>query len=1079
MRMRDRVTRYPKAKALVGWESYYRSFLEPTPASPLIDHRGPYLGNEARHTQVIDSIVAGRSAFLISAPAGCGKSRFALELARQLAQAQRSWDVRLVRHHEPTLGEELQELPGASRVILIVDDAHDCPALVQRLAAACSARGPSQTHLVCLTRPAGRAALIEALAEHSAVNEPLEIDLGRPDAKLIRELIGALIPQLSPHHRDVIRRFVADSFFAAVLLCTSVARQKKLPQTLSTKNLRDYAVRQPIIQAIGDLCPPEKAFRALAVYAACAPVHAGDAVIRSSAATHAALPMSDIVALERRVLEAGLFETDGRGMLRPLPQLVGGLILEETCLDEQGRPTSFGKSLIRALLEQRRYESLTGNFCGDARLFSGPDRVDLLSELLLERINELSPQDRAEAAGLLDGCTLLAVRQPGVIVRLIDALMARGVLRADPAALEPSQLAALEPSHSESPELRAQRLLLSAGECDATIVPRALEYSRQLLARARTGAHRVLLDRLTEFCQFAVARPLAHATAVLDVLKKWSEDSDAKTAELAASLVRGFLRVEARARHWEQDGSTLVWIALNPADDIFKLRDQALAILVGSANHASPEVGHAAASSLRYWVHGYPELTGGLRQRWELQLNREMDLLAATFGTLGSSTAHLPVRAAVEQQGWHWWIDGAEGFIRRGGSRILAALPDADGYSLWKALHAGTLPIFRLPPDESIEPQRRRDGLLPLVEPSAARTTEIARELFDRLDLSCRDSSTWSALFASAVSALPSQPLQPLGHLYLKEFVGRHPDEAWSLVSEEMAVGPIGAILPALLAELRGQDTSRWHEAIQRALPGTRLFAMQLGALRATSELDSAERAMVSKGLELDDTEVVHLCAETLLSATDSALGTGLTAVFASLPRRSTDARLWQLTLDAFARWGDHLLVSPVGAAADPAAGEEADPAIRAASGELLRLLRTSASPLSWGEGPHTERLAHVLAIFAVVIPHTVKSWIRQEGMPSADSAERGLLLSQARFSEVVRLLSKSPAESFWQKQFAEWTTDEADLASIGARGLAELCAPGSKSEADLPQPLRETLERARRAVEGTIEEEILRDEVR
>jgi hypothetical protein len=250
---------------------------------------------------------------------------------------------------------------------------------------------------------------------------------------------------------------------------------------------------------------------------------------------------------------------------------------------------------------------------------------------------------------------------------------------------------------------------------------------------------------------------------------------------------------------------------------------------------------------------------------------------------------------------------------------------------------------------------------------------------------------------------------------------------------------------------------------------------MQLSALRATGELDSVERAMVSKGLELDDREVVHLCAETLLSAADSALGTGLTAVFAALPRHSTDARLWQLTLDAFARWGDHLLVSPAIDKADPAAGEEPDPAIRAASGELLRLLRTSGSSLSWGEGPHTERLAHVLAIFAVVIPHTVKSWIRQEGMPSADSAERGLLLSQARFSEVVRLLSKSSAASFWQKQFAEWITDEADLASIGARGLAELCAPGSTSEADLPQPLRETLERARRAVEGRIEEELLR----
>src|SRR5215469_3704406 len=383
------VTRQPKSKALVGWQSYYRNFLEDAPGRTLVDHRGPYVGDEQRQMQLIDSMVAGGSAFLISAPPGCGKSRFALELARRLGRIQRPWDVRFVRHDEPALDEELRDLPRVSRLILIVDDAHYCPALVQRLASVCTAQGPAQTHLVCLTRPAGRAAVIEALASHFPVNEPLEMDLGRPDPKLIRELIAALIPQLSPHHRDVIRRSVADSFFATVLLCSSVARQKKLPQTLSPKNLRDYAVRQPIVQAIGDLCPPERALRALAVYAACTPARTGDAVIRSSAATHAALPIADIEALERRVLEAGLFETDGRGLIRPLPDLVGDLILEETCLDELGKPTPFGQALLRSLLQPRHYQPVISNCSDVARLLSKPERLDFLSELVLERAHSL------------------------------------------------------------------------------------------------------------------------------------------------------------------------------------------------------------------------------------------------------------------------------------------------------------------------------------------------------------------------------------------------------------------------------------------------------------------------------------------------------------------------------------------------------------------------------------------------------------------------------------------------------------------------------------------------------------------
>jgi hypothetical protein len=1027
--LRDRVTRNPNSKALVGWQSYYRNSLDEVPACALVDHRGPYVGDEARQTELIDSIVAGRRAFLISAPPGCGKSRFALEVARRLARAQRSWDVRFVRRDESALAEELQRLPTASRLILIIDDAHDSPALVQRLASLCCEQGRSPTHLVCLTRPAGRVALIEALSSELPVDEPLQMDLGRPDPKIIRELIDALIPQLSPHHRDVIRRFVADSFFATVLLCSSVARQKKLPQTLSTKALRDYAVRQPIAQAIGDLCPPEKGLRALAVYAACAPVHAGDAVIRASAATHAALPISDIEALERRVLETGLFENDGRGLIRPVPDLVGDLILEETCFDEEGRPTPFGQSLIRALLERRHYEPVIANCVDVARLFAKPERVDVLRELVLERVNGWSPQNRTQAAELLDGCTRLAARQPGLIVRLIEDLTAKGVLRAAPTMGELS--------HMEDPEVSAQRLLTSAGECDPAIVPRALEYSRRLLACARAddGSHRTLFESLAELCRFAVARPLAHAAAVLDVLKRWSEDSDVETVELAASLVSGFLSLEMRTRRWERDVSTLASVGLKPGDDIWKLRDRALDILIRCAGHASPTVGYAAARSVAHWADGHRKLSGELARIWEPQLDRELDLLVATFGKLGSTTTHPPVRAAVEQQGWRWWMDGAEPFIRRGGGRVLDMVPESDSYSLWKALHAAALPVFGLPRDESIEPQRRRDQLLPLIEPSAARTAELARELFDRLDRLCHDSSEWSALFASAVGALPGQPLQTGARLYLKEFVARHPDQAWSFVSEDAAAAPLGAILPALLAELRGHDSVRWHEAIQRARPGTRLFEMELGALCATGNLDSVERAIVSQGLGLDDAAIVHNSARALLSDDRSALASGLTAVFASLSRRSADARLWELMLDAFARWGDHLLTEPAGA--------ETDPAVRATSGELLRLLRTCGSSLSWNQGPHTLRLASVLAIFAVAIPHTIKSWIRQEGTPSIDGAESGLVLSPARFSEVIGLVSKSSAASFWQKQFVEWITEEPALASIGASGLAQLCGLG------------------------------------
>src|SRR6185437_14729200 len=109
-----------------------------------------------------------------------------------------------------------------------------------------------------------------------------------------------------------------------------------------------YAIRQPITQAVQALCPIETALRVLAVYSACAPVRLGDTTLHAAAATHSGLSVAEVTALERLVVDAGLFQLQGE-WLRPVPELLGDLILEETCLNEQGRLTAFGQSLMRSL----------------------------------------------------------------------------------------------------------------------------------------------------------------------------------------------------------------------------------------------------------------------------------------------------------------------------------------------------------------------------------------------------------------------------------------------------------------------------------------------------------------------------------------------------------------------------------------------------------------------------------------------------------------------------------------------------------------------------------------------------------
>jgi hypothetical protein len=1025
----DRIAGQPKGKAFVGWEIYYRAFLEASPGHALIDHRGPHVGDELQQSKIIAAIEAGRRVFQISAPPGCGKSRFALELARRIGREQRSWEVRFVRHDDSAIRAELPELTQLKRLVLIVDDAHECPKLLQLLAGVCSATdGRSPIHLVCLSRPTGRAAVTAALASHFPVGTPQEMELGRPSRQLVRELIDKRIPQVSPHHRDTIRRFVGDSFFAVVLICTSVARQKTLPQTLNPKHVRGYVLHQPIAQAARDLCPSEKALRALAVYAACAPVHVGDSAVRESAAASSGLSLSDLEVLEQRVLQGGLFQSDGQGLMRPIPDLLGDLILEETCLDEHGKPTAFGHALIRQLFTQDPAAVIRN--CSDIGcLFSTPTDVDLLTRLVLARAEAARTADPSETLALLKSCVPLAACRPGTIVRLLEILETQGVLGQG----SPSR----DLQYNDNLEVHAQTLLLTACEYDATCVPRALEYSRRLLlaSRADLRSLKPIFHSLSSHCRFAIGRPLAHTSAVLDVLSVWASASDSEQAELAASLVQGLLPLEAHGSRWEDDIPIPFAASVIPGDALWQLRDRALQVIVLCSRHESPAVQYAAANGLQQWAKGHGNLPEELRERWASQLQRELQLLTESFSKLGSTTLHLPVRGAVERQGWRWWINDVDAFVHRGGRQILDALPQDSAYSLWKALHDETLPVVKVLPADDSGGQEPRKHFLALTNTGEQHIAEVAGQLFDELDRVNEGTTAWSERYTTVLQALPKHPLQRHANLYLAEFVGRHANEAWSLVTEAATVGPLRIMLPLLLGELRRQDSPRWLAQIREYSPETRLFEAALRALWRASPLEPAERAMVTQGLQLDDESAVHLSAQALLNCPALLLAPGLSDVFAVIRTRPTDERLWELAIDAFGRWGDHML------SASPE--EEPSGEARAMAGEFLMLFRTSGGAVPWNHGPHTRGLAKVLAIFATAIPHTLRAWMREvwSQWPETHAAAGDLPLSTLRLPEVVRLIAESSAAAYWKKQLVDWMTEESQLASIAAQGLPGLCA--------------------------------------
>jgi hypothetical protein len=299
-----------------------------------------------------------------------------------------------------------------------------------------------------------------------------------------------------------------------------------------------------------------------------------------------------------------------------------------------------------------------------------------VSALVLERADGARPAGQWDSLQLLKSCGPLASRQPGTIVRLVAMLEAQGVLRRAPPARELD--------YTDNLERTAQALLMSASEYDPTVVPRAMEYSQQLWvsARADPRSDEAMRGSLSDFCRFVIGRPFAHSRAVLEVLQVWAADSDVAGAELAASLIQEFLPLEAHGRRWAEDALVPLTASMTPSDELWQLRDRAIAVLVASAHGKEPGVQYAAAGALQHWAAGYGNLTADLRKRWEPQLERELQVLAEKFSNLGATTPHLPVRAAVEHQGWRWWISDVNVFIQGGGRRILRALPAGNPYSL-------------------------------------------------------------------------------------------------------------------------------------------------------------------------------------------------------------------------------------------------------------------------------------------------------------------------------------------------------------------------------------------------------------
>ena len=1010
-------SKQPSWHALLDWKTYYQAALRTDSPHSIVQHGGPWVGDAARQTELIDALGGSRAASIVWAPPGCGKSRFALELARRIEKGG-EWQVAFVPHDEAAVRGELPELTRHKRIVFVVDDAHDCPDVVKLLAATCaSAPREAPLHLVCLTRSTRRAPVNRVLQSTFPPGAVQEIDLGRPSAALVRALVDQLLPKSSPLHRDTIARFVRQSYFLAVLTCNLLSRESRLPQSFQRQDLRDRACREPLKEAVGGLCPIDAATRALGVYAALAPVAKARTDVRDMAAELSGVAREKVDSLMERMLAAGLFQDDGRGLIRPAPDLLGDLILEAACLDLQGRPTAYSKQLLERLLATDPVATMMN--CGDlGQLFGADPDTDLVSGLVLDSARTVAVDNKRSVLALLRMCQPLAARRPGAILQLINILEKRGVLHRTP---QPRELLG-----SDSVEMGALGLLLRASEVQLDIVPVALQLGRDLYGAARgdDSSSDHVLSVLREICTFESSRGVPHARAVVNALKAWVCESEVGAAVLASTLSAPFLALDMETREEGDGGLSVSRTSLSPTPEVWEVRDVAADTVSRAIMRPESVVEYVALAALERYAHTEVAMDSEQAGRWRPQLARELEKLAKAVREIPTATDKLPVWAAAELRGWHWWMQSSDA-LHDAGKSILTSIQTTDAYQLWKALHSQQLPVTIVVPEDDKVPAASRVEHFHALG-AAREASERARQLFDALDGKHSDHDSWRTLWRAVAGQVPPIPLHQQAGAVIGEFAKRHPDAAWVFVTDAEAEGPLFPILPFLLDELGKQDPARRSDEAGRVLAGTRLEEAWLQALGTPQELREGERKLLARALNSSDPERAHYSARALLNSCESSPVEVFEAVSTAIERHPDDDVLWTLILERFAQWGSDAPVESVAIVGN----------------RLISLMRNHSSQLRWGFQPHTRQLDKVLAILAFSSPERLQDWVQHHwGRPRTSSSawndESPLNLSRLKSS--MAAIRNSDVADRWVEAHANWIKGPRSLGETAARGLSEL----------------------------------------
>ncbi|MGH9542801.1 MAG: DUF4062 domain-containing protein [Terriglobales bacterium] len=632
---------------LVGWEDYYFRA-----GNRFLQHKGIFVGRQGELAALRGFVNSHGAVCLLIGASGSGKSRLALELAREGVPR---WRFLILRDGAAWGESTVRAIPPTS-CVLVIEDANRRDDLEGALDLLQSEQYADRTKLLLTGSPAGQEAIRRQLARR-CIGQAITIKVGPLGDADAQHLAASRLPGAPVRFAEELARAASGSpiliRLGARILAQKATPIAALPAHEDLKTFALESLAEDIEGRLGSTYGP----RLLELLAILAPVQPGDLEFVAKSAEFLRVQKYEVVQMLGRLEASGALRRWG-SIARLDPEMVADFLVERACITQTGSPSGYAEEVLQAGFPGRYTAHLLRNIAEcEWRANHTGRQIDLAGPAWAS-LTSIGANDDAQAAALLESVEQAAAYLPERALDLAFSLELRctgsTAVRAAVARVLRQVAFSLEHAHW------ACDLLWRIGRND----PR------------RLNSHPDHALRVLQEVASYNGKPLLYNDVILASAERWVREPDLDRLDHSPLDILDKL-LEKHGELWETKGFTLRYGGFSVAnEEVRAIWRRAFAAVERMLHHESRKIVARALDSLAH-AAVMPEFFAGWEvpasdiQFWAPERRQALDSLAQLTPQLGDAALALQC-----ERRFRWFAhDAPEADLRRIAADALASIP--------------------------------------------------------------------------------------------------------------------------------------------------------------------------------------------------------------------------------------------------------------------------------------------------------------------------------------------------------------------------------------------------------------------